>query len=183
MEDIWVDTIKCNDIKYQDNASSEDNNGKLFFQRPDLGPCRDEELLFVLFSRQTLRMDLIQRNNVDMSIQDIITIARQHDLANYKRILITLENKDYDDIDDLLELKLDIYIDVLHDRSICTFNEFKNMRYILRDFKQRFSTYNLTPLEKITIAYDYVKFFCIIKKKVFLRRIQEPLQKYYLQAI
>ena len=108
-------------------------------------------------SIDTLRLDkLISK---DATIEDIIKLSQKYDLSKYKRIMIKLENKNYDDIDKLSSLGIDIYIKVLGDKGICTLDEFKKMRDFFNEFTNRYSTYNLSNLEKITLAYDYIKFF------------------------
>ena len=108
-------------------------------------------------SVETLRFDKKMLDN--MSIADIIENTKKYDLSKYKRIMIKLDNKNYEDIDRLSELGIDVVIKVKGDKGICTLDEFKKMREFFNDFINRYSTYNLSNLEKITLAYDYIKFF------------------------
>ena len=108
-------------------------------------------------SIDTLRLDKIMSQNA--TIEDIINLSIEYDLSKYKRIMIKLDNRSYDDIDKLSSLGIDIYIKVSGDKGICTLDEFKKMRGFFDDFTNRYSTYSMSNLEKITLAYDYVKFF------------------------
>lgn len=108
-------------------------------------------------STDTLRLDKLMTQNV--TIEDIINLSQKYDLSKYKRIIIKLDNKNYEDIDKLSNLPTDIYIKVSGDKGICTLDEFKKMREFFNNFTNRYSTYHLSNLEKITLAYDYIKFF------------------------
>lgn len=115
------------------------------------------ELAKFLRSTDTLRLDKLMTQNV--TIEDIINLSQKYDLSKYKRTLIKLDNKNYEDIDKLSNLPTDIYIKVSGDKGICTLDEFKKMREFFNNFTSRYSTYHLSNLEKITLAYDYIKFF------------------------
>lgn len=108
-------------------------------------------------SIETLRLDKLIPEKA--TIEDIINLSQEYDLSKYKRIMIKLDNKDYDDIDKLSSLGIDIFIRVAGDKGMCTLDEFKEMREFFDEFINRYSTYNLSPIEKITLAYDSVKFF------------------------
>ena len=108
-------------------------------------------------SIDTLRLDKIMSQNA--TVEDIINLSEKYDLSKYKRIMIKLDNRSYDDIDKLSSLGIDIYIKVSGDKGICTLDEFKKMRVFFDDFTNRYSTYSMSNLEKITLAYDYVKLF------------------------
>ncbi len=108
-------------------------------------------------SNDTLRLDKIMSSN--MTIEELIKLSQKYDLGKYKRIMIKLENRDYDDIDKLSNLGINIYIKVSGDKGICTSDEFKKMREFFNSFTNQYSSYNMSNLEKITLAYDYVKFF------------------------
>ena len=108
-------------------------------------------------SIDTLRLDKLMSQNA--TVEDIINLSEKYDLSKYKRIMIRLDNRSYDDIDKLSSLGIDIYIKVFGDKGICTLDEFKKMRGFFDDFTNRYSTYSMSNLEKITLAYDYVKFF------------------------
>lgn len=115
------------------------------------------ELAKFLRSTDTLRLDKLMPQNA--TVEDIMNLSEKYDLSKYKRIMIKLDNRSYDDIDKLSSLGIDIYIKVLGDKGICTLDEFKRMRGFFDDFTNRYSTYSMSNLEKITLAYDYVKFF------------------------
>lgn len=108
-------------------------------------------------SIDTLRLDKLMSPN--MLVEDIINLSKKYDLSKYKRIMIKLENRNYDDIDKLSSLGINIYIKVSGDKGICTLDEFKKMREFFNSFTNQYSTYNMSNLEKITLAYDFVKFF------------------------
>ena len=126
---------------YKDTKASEDTWEFSKFQR----------------SIDTLRLD--KSSFQYTTIDDIMNLTQNYDLSKYKRIMIKLENKNYDDIDKLSNLGNDIYIKVSGDKGMCTIEEFKKMREFFNEFAERYSSYNLSDLEKITLAYDHVKFF------------------------
>ena len=115
------------------------------------------KLTKLLRSEETLRLDKMMPKKA--TINDIINKTKEYDLNKYKRIMIKLDNKNYDDLDSLSTLGIDICIMVSGDKDICTIEEFKKMREYFNFFVNSYSTYNLSNLEKITLAYDYVKFF------------------------
>ena len=123
------------------------------------------ELAKFLRSTDTLRLDKLMTQNV--TIEDIINLSQKYDLSKYKRTLIKLDNKNYEDIDKLSNLPTDIYIKVSGDKGICTLDEFKKMREFFNNFTSRYSTYHLSNLEKITLAYDYIKFFSYKNEHIF----------------
>ena len=112
-----------------------------------------------IYSNESLRIDKLQRKMENFTIQDIVNLINANDLNNYKRIIISLDNIDYDNLEDLEKVNLPILIKVKGDKGLCTLEEFKNMRKIFSDFRKRYETYTLSPVEKITLAYDYVKFY------------------------
>ena len=113
------------------------------------------EISKILRSTESLRLD----NNEFDTIDDIIDVVNKSDIDKYKRVVIKLDNKNYDDIDKLLNIGKDVYIKVNGDIGICTIDEFKKMREYFNNFVNNYSSYNLSNLEKVTLAYDYVKFF------------------------
>lgn len=117
------------------------------------------ELYKYLTSCESLRLDKFLKSNNDIKIDEIIELANKYDLTKYKRIIITLDNKNYENIEQLATLNLDIFIKVKGDKTICSLEEFQNMRHFFNHFKNQYSSYQMTNLEKITLAYDYVKFF------------------------
>ena len=117
------------------------------------------ELYKYLRSSESLRIDKIIGNKQNITINDILELTQKYDLNQYKRIIISLDNKDYNEIEKLATLNLDIFIKVNGDKSICSLEEFLNMRNFFNSFKMQYSNYQLTNLEKITLAYDYTKFF------------------------
>ena len=114
-------------------------------------------------STDTLRLDKLMSQNV--RVEDILNLSQKYDLGKYKRIIIKLDNKNYEDIDRLSNLPLDIYIKVSGDKGICTLDEFKKMRDFFNYFIDKYSTYQLSNLEKTTLAYDYIKFFTFNKEQ------------------
>ncbi len=106
-------------------------------------------------SSDTLKITL--KDNYKIS--DILEFARHYDLSKYKRIIITLKNIDYENIESLERLNKDVYINLYGNQGICTIDQFKNMRSFLNQFKDQYSSYNLSPLELITLAYDFTKFY------------------------
>jgi len=134
-------------------------------------------------SIESLRIDkLIKEDNI--TIEQIINTIDKFDLNNYKRIIISLDNKNYDEIDKLSNLGVDIYIRVKGDKGICTLEEFKKMREIFNSFTNHCLSFNLTNLEKITLAYDYVKFFSYnkgqIDKNIDSRSIAKSISTGYI---
>lgn len=107
-------------------------------------------------SSESLRMDKLIESK---SVKTIIEKLQNINLSKYKRIIIKLDNIDYPNIESLKRFGKDIYVNVTNDKGLCTLDEFINMRKFFNYFKHQFSSYQLSPIEKITIAYDYVKFF------------------------
>lgn len=107
-------------------------------------------------SSDSLRLDKILKDN---DIKQIVSKISEYDLTKYKRVMISLDNKSYEDLDQLKKFDIDIIIKVKGDKGLCTLDEFINMRNFFDYFKHQYSSFNLSELEKITIAYDYVKFF------------------------
>ena len=114
------------------------------------------EIYKVFNSSETIRLDKILTNP---KISEILYILKSYNLDNFKRVLIKLENKDYEDIEKLKNLGIDFYISIVNDKGLSSVDEFINMRQILSFFKNEYSTYNLSNLEKITLCYDFTKFF------------------------
>ncbi len=110
-------------------------------------------------SSETFRIDKAQKNGTITTIPQILEYAKSQDLSKYKKAIICLENKDYENLEDLRQLNFDIFIQVTNDSGICTLDEFQYMRQILKQFRDYYSTFHLSPLEKVTIAYDCVKFY------------------------
>lgn len=110
-------------------------------------------------SSESLRLDKLFKHGNNITIEQIINTIKKYDLHRYKRVIISLDNKNYEDIERLYELGIDIYIRVKGDKGICTLDEFKKMRNFFNSFVERYSSYKLSVLEKITLAYDCVKFF------------------------
>ena len=117
------------------------------------------EMSKIFNSKETVRLDNIYRSNPDVTIDELLDELKKYDLTKYKRVLIKLSNANYDNIDKLSDIGLDINILVQGDNGYCTLKQFKAMRNFFNDFSNRYNTYNLSMLEKITLAYDYVKFF------------------------
>lgn len=117
------------------------------------------ELYKYFSSSESLRLDKIMKSEQNIDINKIIELAKKYNLNEYKRIIISLDNKDYDKIEQLAQLNLDVFIKVKGDKSICSLEEFQNMRQFFNHFKNQYSNYEMTNLEKITLAYDYIKFF------------------------
>ncbi len=117
------------------------------------------EMMKYFRSSETLRIDREQRKNDAYKIEDILNFIKKHDLSKYKRVIITLDNIDYDNIDELLKLNIEVFIDLKGDTGLCTIEEFKNVREFFTYFRNTYSKYDLSPLEKITLAYDYCKFY------------------------
>ena len=112
-----------------------------------------------LRSTETLRLDKIMSENKNITIEEIVECMQKYDLSQFKRIIIRLDNKDYEDMDKLANLGINIYIRVSGDKGVCTLDEFKEMRAFFDKFTNKYSTEDLSVLEKITLAYDYVKSF------------------------
>lgn len=108
-------------------------------------------------STDTLRLDI--KLSQDCTIDDIINYCKDSDLSLYKRIFIKLENKNYDGLDRLKDLGLDVYIKTPGEKGICTIEDFQHMREFFNSFKEQYNYSNLSTLEKVTLAYDHVKFF------------------------
>lgn len=112
-----------------------------------------------MISTDTLRVDLMLKGKENICINDIIAAVKNTDLSKYKRIFVKLENKDYDDIDKLKALGIDVCLDIYGNKGYCTIDDFKYQREFFNVFKTEYSYQNLSLLEKITLAYDHVKFF------------------------
>ena len=123
------------------------------------------QLYKYLVSKETLRIDKILKGTENITIEDIIKTINKYEKSKYKRVIIKLDNQNYEDIDKLLGLGIDVYISVAGDRGLCTIEEFKIMREFFNDFRQNTLSYNLSDLEKITLAYDHVKFFLYNKEQ------------------
>ncbi len=131
---------------------------KLLFDSIKLGEDAWNHIKY-LYSNESLRIDKLQRKLDNFTIKDIINLINNNNLSNYKRIIIKLDNINYDDLEELDKINLPIFIEVNGDKGLCTLSEFKNMRKVFNDFNKNYGTYILSPLEKITLAYDYVKFY------------------------
>lgn len=117
------------------------------------------EMYKVFYSNDTIRLDKLLNNPSNIKVSEIIYILKSYNLDNYKRVLIKLENKDYEELEKLKNLGIDFYISIVNDKGLSSIDEFINMRQILSFFKNEYSTYNLSNLEKITLCYDFAKFF------------------------
>lgn len=137
------------------------NNEKLLEELFDSAKSSSDvwNLTKYLFSNESLRIDKLQRKMENYTIKDIVNLINANDLNNYKRIVISLDNIDYNNLEDLEKLNIPILIQVKGDKGLCTLDEFKNMRKIFSDFRKSCETYTLSPVEKVTLAYDYVKFY------------------------
>ena len=130
----------------------------LYFNESRLGG-ESWELTKIFVSNETVRLDSIFKRNPNVSINELLDELKKYDLNKYKRVLIKLNNADYENIEKLSELGLDLDILVQGDMGYCSLKEFKTMRNFFNDFKHRYETYNLSMLEKIILSYDYVKFY------------------------
>lgn len=130
----------------------------LYFKESRLGG-ESWELTKIFVSNETVRLDSIFKRNPNISINELLDELKKYDLNKYKRVLIKLNNADYENIEKLSELGLDLDILVQGDKGYCSLKEFKTMRKFFNDFKHRYETYNLSMLEKIILSYDYVKFY------------------------
>ncbi|MBR5662743.1 MAG: hypothetical protein IKX00_03700 [Bacilli bacterium] len=110
-------------------------------------------------SIETLRIDIKLKDKENLTIDDIVNEVKKNDLSKYKRILVKLDNKNYDDIDKLSKLGIDVLISTKGEKGFSTIDEFKFMREFFNIFKEQCNYPNLSVLEKITLAYDHVKFF------------------------
>lgn len=110
-------------------------------------------------STDTLRLGKEFKNNPDITIDDIISETQKYDLTKYKRLILNLESKDYENIDKLNDLDIDVYIGLKTDKGLITVDEFKILREFINNFVEQYNFPSLSQLEKITLAYDHTKFF------------------------
>ena len=75
------------------------------------------------------------------------------------KVLIKLENKSYDDLDQLMKLsgKYDIKLRYSNEFVNVSVNQFITMRATLDYYKNLIEEADLSPLEKATYAYDIIK--------------------------
>lgn len=123
-----------------------------------LGPDSWEMMKYFM-SSESLRIDKLQQKEKTYKLDDILNLIKKYDLNKYKRVIIALDNIDYDNIDELLKLNIPIYINLKGNVGLCTLEEFKEMREFFAYFRNTYSQYNLSPLEKVTLAYDFCKFY------------------------
>lgn len=111
------------------------------------------------------------------AIDDIVNKVKEKDLSKYKRVIIILDNKNYDDIDKLKDLGLEVCIRVVGDESYCSIDEFKKMREFFNGFKEQYNPDSLSELEKITLAYDHTKFFAYNEEEVDWKTLSRSIPK------
>ena len=124
-------------------------------------------------SNKTINLHNKTYNDVDSIINEI----KDLDLCNFKRIIVRLDNKTYKDISKLKNLNLDVLILLNGDKGLCTIDEFIYMREFFDFFRNEYSKYNLSELEKVTICYDYTKFFLYNKENSNLRTESRSIAK------
>lgn len=110
-------------------------------------------------STDSLRIDLKLKEKEDLTIDEIFDEIKKYDLSQYKRIIVKLDNKNYEDIDKLSNLGIDILINIKGEKGYASVEEFKYMREYFNVFNEQCNFPSLSPLEKVTLAYDHVKFF------------------------
>ena len=94
------------------------------------------------------------------NMQDVVTQIEKSKDKNYKKIIITCDNKTFDDIDLLKPYKDNIMIKYQSgNRVMCTLDEFITMRATIDYYKQIVLDQDLSPLEQVTYVYDLIKSF------------------------
>lgn len=101
----------------------------------------------------------------EFTVSKTLDVLKTYDLSKYKRILLKLENKDYEGLDKLKDLGPDVLIEVVGDAGFCTIDDFIKMREFFNTFKETYHPETLSELEKITLAYDHCKFFQYTEEK------------------
>lgn len=81
-------------------------------------------------------------------------------VPNIEEIEILLKNKDYDNIDELFEISKKYNLTITYSKhEYCTLEEFISMRATINYYKDLILSFDLSPVEQITFAYDIVKSF------------------------
>lgn len=76
---------------------------------------------------------------------------------NFSKVLIFLENKTYENLESLNQINEEIYLS--YDNTLSSLEDFIVMRFTIDYYKSLIESYDLSPLEKITFAYDLIKSF------------------------
>lgn len=122
----------------------------------DIFESSKDDDLWDLLTYNAASDSLIIKGN---TLSEIVKQINDNDLANYNRIILELDNKDYDDLEKLKELNIEILIHINRTASFCSIDEFLKMREFFNTFMDTYHPEELSPLEKVTLAYDYVKFY------------------------
>ena len=94
----------------------------------------------------------------DKTTNDIEKEIEDNGPSNYKRIIVELDNKNYPGLDNLNKYH-NILVRIKGMPGFCSVDEFLDMREFFNTFLETYPTEGMSELEKITLAYDHVKFF------------------------